>query len=111
MLESSNHEAYRDFVQQLMQRGWYRVGQGPVHDPDRVMWGFREGHVVDRPTSQTLWIPARDEISAMRVLLAEIERLRENDEGPGTSEGRRASVTPWQPHRKRAVSARNHTTV
>ncbi len=111
MLGSSDHETYRDFVQRLMQRGWYRVGQGPAHDPDRLMWGFREGHVVDRPASPTLWIPARDEISAMRVLLGEIERLRRIDEVPGAARVRRASVTPLEPYRKRAVSARNRTTV
>jgi hypothetical protein len=111
MLGPSDHETYRDFVQRLMQCGWYRVGQGPAHDPDRVMWGFREGHVVDRPTSATLWIPAGDEISAMRILLGEIEQLRGNDEGPRTARMWLASVTPLQPHRKRAVSASNRTTV
>jgi hypothetical protein len=111
MLGSSDHETYRNFVQRLMQCGWYRVGQGPAHDPDRVMWGFREGHVVDRPTSATLWIPAGDEISAMRILLGEIEQLRGNGEGPGTARGWLASVTPLHPHRKHTVSARNRTTV
>ena len=103
MLESSDDETYRDFVQRLMQSGWYRVGQGPAHDPDRVMWGFREGHVVDRLASATLWIPTGDEISAMRILLAEIERLRGNEEDPGTAKVWLAPDTPLQSARKRAV--------
>jgi hypothetical protein len=75
MDESSLEDDHRKLVRLLMQHGWYRVGQGPAHDPDRIMWGFREGHLLDDPASPILWIPARDELSAMQVLLREIEDL------------------------------------
>ena len=65
---------YWDLVHQLMIHGWYRVGQGPADDCERTQWGFREGHLRDVPSAAPLWVPARDECSAMRILLKEIER-------------------------------------
>ena len=64
---------YWDLVHQLMNHGWYRVGQGPADDHERTQWGFREGHLRDVAASPPLWIPARDECAAMRILLSEVE--------------------------------------
>jgi hypothetical protein len=59
---------YWHLVQELMHLGWYRVGPGPDYDPDRKTWGFGEGHLTDAHRRQLLWIPARDETTAMRIL-------------------------------------------
>ena len=65
---------YWSLVHQLMIHGWYRAGQGPADDFERTQWGFREGHLRNVPSSAPLWIPARDECTAMRILLREVER-------------------------------------
>ena len=95
MLGTPQNEPYQDLVQQLMRYGWYRIGQGPAHDRDRVMWGFREGHVIDHADRQSLWIPARDELSAMHLLLKEIERLRSSGGSPGTPATPPSPTPPW----------------
>jgi len=67
-------DEYWGLVHQLMIHGWYRVGQGSTDDHQRTQWGFQEGHLRDVPSSAPLWIPARDECTAMRILVREIER-------------------------------------
>jgi hypothetical protein len=67
-------EEYWGLVHQLMIHGWYRAGQGPADEFERTQWGFREGHLRDALSSAPLWIPARDECTAMCILLKEIER-------------------------------------
>jgi hypothetical protein len=74
MPELTLEDEYWDLVHQLMIHGWYRAGQGPADDFERTQWGFREGHLRDVPSSAPLWIPARDECTAMRILLREVER-------------------------------------
>jgi hypothetical protein len=61
---------YRHLVQQLMLRGWYRLGQGPRDAANRPTWGFREGHLLENQHANTIWIPATDEQRAMQSLLA-----------------------------------------
>ena len=95
MPASRQDETYQDLVQQLMRHGWYRIGKGPAHDRDRVMWGFREGHVLDHADPRSLWIPARDELSAMHVLLNEIERLSSSREPLGTLATPPSPAPPW----------------
>ena len=95
MPAAPQHETYQDLVQQLMRHGWYRIGQGPAYDRDRVMWGFREGHVLDNGDRQPLWIPARDELSAMHLLLNEIERLSPSGGSLGTLATPPSPVPPW----------------
>jgi len=96
MPASPREDTYQDLVQQLMRHGWYRIGQGPAHDRDRVMWGFREGHVLDNGDRSSLWIPARDELSAMHLLLNEIERLSPSG-GPLGTLATPPSPTPLWP--------------
>jgi hypothetical protein len=74
MPELTLEDQYWDLVHQLMIHGWYRAGQGPADDYERTQWGFREGHLRDVSSSAPLWIPARDECTAMRILLIEVER-------------------------------------
>ena len=62
------HPVYWHLVQQLMHDGWYRLGPGPAREDGRLTWGFREGHVLDARREQPLWIPAADELTAMRLL-------------------------------------------
>jgi hypothetical protein len=95
MPASPRDETYHDLVQQLMRHGWYRIGKGPAHDRDRVMWGFREGHVLDHADRQSLWIPSRDELSAMRLLLNEIERLGPSGGSLGTLVTPPSLAPPW----------------
>jgi hypothetical protein len=73
MSELTLEHEYRGLVHQLMIHGWYRVGQGPADEHKHTQWGFREGHLRDVPSSVPLWIPARDECTAMRILLMEVE--------------------------------------
>jgi hypothetical protein len=104
MPASPRDETYQDLVHQLMRHGWYRVGQGPAHDRDRVMWGFREGHVLDNTDHQSLWIPARDELSAMQLLLSEIERLGPSGGSLGILATRPSPTPPWpQDHVREAA--------
>jgi hypothetical protein len=74
MSRSTWEDEYWGMVHQLMIHGWYRVGQGSTDDHERTQWGFQEGHLRDVSSSSPLWIPARDERTAMRILLMEIER-------------------------------------
>ncbi len=64
---------YWNLVQQLMHEGWYRLGPGPAQEDGRLPWGFREGHVLDACREQPLWIPAKDELTAMRLLVSELQ--------------------------------------
>ena len=73
MPELTLQDEYRGLVHELMIHGWYRAGQGPADDYGRTQWGFREGHLRDAPSSAPLWIPARDECTAMHILLREVE--------------------------------------
>lgn len=69
-------------VQQLMNAGWYRIGQD--RDPARKQWGFRAGHTMPSPSATSCgskprspeerWITANDEITAMRRLLRELAK-------------------------------------
>jgi hypothetical protein len=72
---------YWALVHQLMEAGWYRIGQD--RDPSGKTWGFRSGHTATRlsgdgscakPQSRTVerWIVAKDELTAMRRLLREL---------------------------------------
>jgi hypothetical protein len=74
MTPHQQQPAYRQLVEQLMHHGWYRAGSGPRTDGGRLTWGFREGHLLEmeaRP-SETLWIAAPDEGTAMELLLTEL---------------------------------------
>jgi hypothetical protein len=63
---------YRALVQQLMDAGWYRMGQrwGPRGNE----WGFRAGHTVDGEETTMRWIAAADAKEAMRILHGDLER-------------------------------------
>jgi hypothetical protein len=61
---------YWALVEQLMDLGWYRVGPGQDDELGRKTWGFREGHLLDHPRQSPVWIPAPDEQTAMRIMLA-----------------------------------------
>ena len=63
----SHDRDFRDLVQQLMNAGWYRVGQ--EERPNGVYWQFRQGHTLEAGAGSEWWIPARDEMEAMRLLL------------------------------------------
>jgi hypothetical protein len=80
------HDAYWVLVEQLMQRGWYRAGAGPRQEDDRLVWGFREGHLRDVGHCETLWVAAPDEVTAMRQLFTEL-RVREVASSPSTVPG------------------------
>ncbi len=88
---------YWGLVHQLMIHGWYRAGPGPADDFERTQWSFREGHLRDALSSAPLWIPARDECSAMRILLKEIESIVANQASPNTYEANAASSAPGIP--------------
>jgi hypothetical protein len=95
---------YWGLVHQLMIHGWYRVGQGPADDLGRGQWGFQEGHLCDCPSSAPLRIPARDECSAMRVLLNEIESVVANQASRNTYEANTTSSAPGIPGGLEATS-------
>jgi hypothetical protein len=78
MLRLMLEDDYWSLVHQLMIHGWYRVGQEPQEDHERTHWGFREGHLRDVPSSPPLSIPARDECTAMRILLREADSALAN---------------------------------
>jgi hypothetical protein len=72
---------YWSLVHQLMEAGWYRIGQD--RDPSGKSWGFRNGHTAamqpiaggcSKPPPRPLerWIVAKDELTAMRRLLREL---------------------------------------
>lgn len=73
---------YWTLVRQLMDAGWYRIGQD--RDPSGKAWGFRYGHTVNNaspgavvatkpsPRPDERWIVAKSELSAMRRLLREL---------------------------------------
>lgn len=86
---------YWSLVHQLMIHGWYRVGQGPADDYERTRWGFREGHLRDVQSWAPLWIPARDERTAMRILLREVESALA-DRASLSSDS--AATSPSAPH-------------
>ena len=65
-----DERGYWDLVEQLMHLGWYRVGPGQDDELGRKTWGFREGHLLDHPRQSPVWIPAPDELAAMRIMLA-----------------------------------------
>lgn len=72
---------YWTLVHQLMDAGWYRIGQDC--DPAGNSWGFRNGHTAAMPSGSgscskpqprplERWIVAKDELTAMRRLLREL---------------------------------------
>jgi hypothetical protein len=67
------HPVYWNVVQQLMDEAWYRLGPGPAQEDGRLTWGFQEGHVLDARRERPLWIPAEDELTAMRLLVSGIQ--------------------------------------
>ena len=75
---------YWHLVQQLMDEAWYRLGPGPAQEDGRLTWGFREGHVLDARREQPLWILADNELTAMRLLVSELQHRK----------GRRAGRVP-----------------
>lgn len=70
---------YWALVNQLMNLGWYRLGEG--RDTAGKAWGFRAGHTLPvqghgsqpSPRPDVRWIVARSETSAMRRLLRELQ--------------------------------------
>jgi hypothetical protein len=60
---------YQELVNALMLLGWYRVGAGPHDEAGRTQWGFRQGHCTDSSPGETHWVPARNELGAMRAFL------------------------------------------
>src|SRR3954463_8128749 len=88
---------YWGLVHQLMIHGWYRVGQGPADEHGRRQWGFREGHLCDVPSLAPLWIPARDECTAMCILLGEVESAIANRPSRTTNEANSSQSTPGLP--------------
>jgi hypothetical protein len=83
------HPVYWHLVQQLMDEGWYRLGPGPAQEDGRLTWGFREGHVLDARREQPLWILADDELTAMRLLVSELQHRHRWRAGrvPATAHG------------------------
>jgi hypothetical protein len=69
MIPPTDTSTYRYLVQQLMARGWYRLGQGPRDTANQPTWGFREGHLLEDSHATTRWISAQDEQRAMQSLL------------------------------------------
>ena len=88
-------DEYWSLVHHLMIQGWYRVGQGLADNYGRTQWGFREGHLRDVPSSAPLWIPARDECSAMRILLDEVENALASRASGNTYAARTTPSAPW----------------
>jgi hypothetical protein len=76
--------SYWKLVQQLMHLGWYRIRTGPAQDPGKKRWGFREGHTIDGSDGQSRWVAARDEQTAMHILLSELtgQPWRGVEQGP-----------------------------
>ena len=62
----SHDNEFREVVQQLMNAGWYRVGQ--EERPDGVYWPFRQGHTLEAGAGSERWIVAPNETEAMRIL-------------------------------------------
>jgi hypothetical protein len=60
---------HRSLVQELMHRGWYRVGADPADADGRVIWHFRHGHRTDGEPGQEVGVRASSEVEAMRALL------------------------------------------
>ena len=74
MAEGWTRDRYWILVEQLMHQGWYRLNiKGPRADGDRVLWGFRQGHLLDAPHEDPMWIAAQDQCTAMSVLLNTIK--------------------------------------
>ena len=72
MLPRTHDPSYWTLVQELMRLGWYRTGPGPDQVEGKT-WGFREGHLIDIDRAADVrWIPARNELTAMRHLLDEL---------------------------------------
>ncbi len=97
-------DEYWGLVHELMVHGWYRAGQGPTEDHERILWGFQEGHLRDVPSSAPLWIPARDECTAMRILLREIESAIASRSSWGTYAASASSSAPENPGGREATS-------
>src|SRR5690349_21147210 len=53
--------------------GWSRLGPRCAPEDGRRTWGFREDARLAGPTRPDLWLPARDEGTAMRLLLREVQ--------------------------------------
>jgi hypothetical protein len=73
-MDIGDNGEYRRLIEALMHLGWYR--QGEVHRPpdDKLCWAFRSGHTLEDPTSSRRYITARNEVTAMRSLLRELQR-------------------------------------
>ena len=71
-------EEFRDLVQQLMNAGWYRVGQKECSSGPS--WQFRQGHILEADAEDVRWISAPDEVAAMRTLWNSVcnERVAED---------------------------------
>ncbi len=96
MSSRPQRDAYWILVEQLMQRGWYRAGAGPRREDDRLVWGFRVGHLLDVGLRETLWVAAPDEVTAMRQLLTQLR-----DQAAASS----TSTVPGIPLEAAAVAA------
>ncbi len=87
---------YWEFVHELMELGWYRMGEG--RDPSGAAWGFRSGHTLrprtrdgartvkpeQRPSER--WIVAKTETAAMRRLLHELRGETPNHDSHAESQ-------------------------
>jgi hypothetical protein len=91
MIPATGDSAYWHLVQQLMLRGWYRLGQGPHDASNLPTWGFREGHLLETPAATIRWIASQNEQRAMQSLLATLAE----DASAGPKRRRTAApVTP-----------------
>jgi len=88
------HPDYWSLVQQLMDDGWYRLGPGPAQQDGRLTWGFREGHVLEARREQPLWIPAGDELNAMRLLASVLQHHNRLPRGRGAETAQRPALAP-----------------
>ncbi len=70
----SHDDAFRHLVQQLMNAGWYRVGQ--EEGPTGPTWQFQQGHTMETSTGNVWSIAAPNELAAMRILWEEVQTER-----------------------------------
>lgn len=77
-MDTTHDNEFRSLVQQLMNAGWYRVGQ--EESPAGVSWQFRQGHTLESGAGNDRWITAPDETEAMRILWNEVRAERVAEE-------------------------------
>lgn len=77
-MDTTRNDEFRDLVQQLMNAGWYRMGQ--VERPAGVSWQFRHGHTLEVGAGNDRWITAPNETEAMRILWNEVRTERGAEE-------------------------------